>query len=269
MSTQIRSAQIRDAAIDAAKLAAILDLTGKTVSVAAPTADSHAATRKYVTDSVAALGNVFNYINTIEGGADVPGAVDLALLAADAKNAGDYYKVSTAGYFKVGAGAEFFANINDGLVWNTSGGVDVIDNTNSSVTGVADETTVTGSADTGFVVGLNTTFKNRVGQLETDRGTMASLTTTEKTNLVGAINEVNAKSAGSSYTRETPAGDVDGVNAAFALSVAPYLGTVQVYINGLLQEEGAGEDYTISGQTVTFNAAPLTGDKVRVIYFKA
>ena len=44
---------IRNGAVDADQLAGTLDLTGKTISVAAPTADAHAATRLYVNNQVA------------------------------------------------------------------------------------------------------------------------------------------------------------------------------------------------------------------------
>jgi len=87
------------------------------------------------------------------------------------------------------------------------------------------------------------------------------------TTVQAAIEEVKAKTSGASYVRETPTGTVDGVNADFALSQAAFAGTVQVYLNGLLQEPT--DDYTLSGQTVTMLAAPLAGDKVRVIYIKA
>jgi hypothetical protein len=68
--------------------------------------------------------------------------------------------------------------------------------------------------------------------------------------------------------RETPSGDVDGSNVEFALSNTPLEGSEHVFLNGLLQDDGSGNDYTIDGDTITFEAAPLTGDKVRVSYRK-
>ena len=110
---------------------------------------------KSIADSVGALGNAFNYVGTVEGGVDAANALDLETLAAGGKDAGDYYKVATGGYFKVGAsGTAFFANTNDGLVWNASAGVDIIDNTNSAVLAGAN-IAVTGSADTGYTVALD------------------------------------------------------------------------------------------------------------------
>jgi hypothetical protein len=41
-----------------------------------------------------------------------------------------------------------------------------------------------------------------------------------------------------------------------------------VFFNGLLQEPGVGNDYTISSSTITFPTAPLATDRVRVTYVK-
>lgn len=68
--------------------------------------------------------------------------------------------------------------------------------------------------------------------------------------------------------RETPSGSVNGSNTAFTLANTPVAGTEQVFLNGLLQEPGAGNDYTISGSSITMLSAPATGDKLRVTYLK-
>lgn len=67
---------------------------------------------------------------------------------------------------------------------------------------------------------------------------------------------------------EVPSGAVNGANAAFTLASAPQSGTVCVFLNGVRQNVGAGNDYTISGQTITFNGAPSTGDTILVDYVK-
>lgn len=67
---------------------------------------------------------------------------------------------------------------------------------------------------------------------------------------------------------ETPSGSVDGANTTFTLANTPDAGTVQVFLNGLLQLEGAGNDYTISGDTITYLSAPLSGDVLRITYVK-
>jgi len=66
--------------------------------------------------------------------------------------------------------------------------------------------------------------------------------------------------------RETPSGSVNGSNTSFTLANTPASGTEHVYLNGLLQEPGAGNDYTISTNTITMLSAPLTGDRLRVSY---
>jgi hypothetical protein len=69
-------------------------------------------------------------------------------------------------------------------------------------------------------------------------------------------------------TRETPSGTVNGSNVTFTLANTPTAGTEHVYLNGLLQEPGAGNDYTISGAAITYLTAPLANDKIRVSYLK-
>lgn len=116
-------------------------------------------------NALAGLGNAFNYVGTVSGGAAAGTAFNLNTLAAANREAGDYYKVIAAGYFKVGTGAAFYANVNDGLVWNTSSNVDIIDNTNSVVSGTSDEIDVTGTTDSGFVVSISAAIKAQLNTL--------------------------------------------------------------------------------------------------------
>jgi hypothetical protein len=69
-------------------------------------------------------------------------------------------------------------------------------------------------------------------------------------------------------TRETPTGSVNGSNTTFTLAATPVAGSERVFLNGLLQEPGAGNDYTISAATITYLTAPATGDRLRVNYLK-
>lgn len=68
--------------------------------------------------------------------------------------------------------------------------------------------------------------------------------------------------------KEVPSGSINGSNTAFTLANTPVTGSEHVFLNGILQESGAGNDYTISGATITMLAAPLTGEKIRVTYRK-
>lgn len=68
---------------------------------------------------------------------------------------------------------------------------------------------------------------------------------------------------GSSFTlaAETPAGAVDGVNDEFELSHEP--ASLLLFLNGVLQT--LGDDYTLSGTTITFATAPFTGDVLSAV----
>jgi hypothetical protein len=66
------------------------------------------------------------------------------------------------------------------------------------------------------------------------------------------------------HDRETPTPDPDGVTTVFTLSETPVLGSEQVFLNGILQEEGV--DYTIDGAEITFAVAPDVGFTIRVSY---
>lgn len=69
-------------------------------------------------------------------------------------------------------------------------------------------------------------------------------------------------------SKETPSGSVNGVNVTFTLANTPVVGSEEVFLNGVLQDVGAGNDYTISGAVITALTAPLTGEKIRVSYRK-
>jgi len=67
---------------------------------------------------------------------------------------------------------------------------------------------------------------------------------------------------------EIPTGAIGG-NTDFVLDYTPASGSLQVYLNGLLQEPGSGKDYMLSVATITFAAAPDVGDVVIANYVKA
>lgn len=68
--------------------------------------------------------------------------------------------------------------------------------------------------------------------------------------------------------KETPSGLVNDVNVTYTLANTPISGSVHLYLNGILQDEGSGNDFTISGATITMEAAPQTGSKLRASYRK-
>jgi len=84
--------------------------------------------------------------------------------------------------------------------------------------------------------------------------------------LSGLNGRVSDLEADSFITREIPSGLINGSNVTFTLASTPVSGSEQVFINGLLQDPGAGNSYTISGSTITFLSAPLSGDEIHVSY---
>jgi hypothetical protein len=105
-----------------------------------------------------------------------------------------------------------------------------------------------------------------------------TLTTTITGVLKGNGTVISAATAGTDYmapsnwvSTETPSGTVNGSNTAFTLANTPnsnVTNPVMLYLNGTLLEPGSGNDYTISGSSITMLFAPATGDKLRAYYWK-
>lgn len=70
----------------------------------------------------------------------------------------------------------------------------------------------------------------------------------------------------SDIQKEMEAGD--NSTTIFNLTSVPISNSVQVFLRGVLQEEGSGKDYVLgaAAKTVTFATAPLTGDAISIFY---
>lgn len=193
---------------------------------------------------VSGLGNAFNYVGKLPARTGVTGTgtdVDPYILdgmEAGYTDAGDYYKIETAGYYKLGSEAAIQFELNDGLVFNTAGGLDRINNQQSSVGGTTDEVDVGGSVETGFTVSLAQAVKDAISDNATAistesarakavEGTLANLNTTAKGNLVSAINEVVSSVAQEAAARasavtavDNKVGDLSGLQTTEKGSVA-------------------------------------------------
>jgi hypothetical protein len=280
-----------------------------------------AAFQQYLTsleNSISSLGAAFNYVGSVEGGADAGSAFSLDSLTE--KDTGDYYKVATGGYFTSTAGGAIYANSGDGLVFNMSGSVDIIDNTNSDVAGTAQFIAVTGSKDTGFVVDLDQAFKDRIvaaesaiSTLQSNLSALEALVASEVARLEGLITAEQAarEAADQALTDALAAeqaareaadsaldvrvtalesevaaidprtmwvrtkvgaagvtGVIDDVNQAFVLAETPVTGTLQVHLNGVLQEPAEDYAYDPATKTVTMVEAPLVLDKITFMFYK-
>lgn len=69
---------------------------------------------------------------------------------------------------------------------------------------------------------------------------------------------------------ETPAGTMNGSNPTFTLANTPVAGSVKLYLRGVRLRSGAGNDYTISGGTITMltGKLPQSGDNFLADYRK-
>jgi hypothetical protein len=73
---------------------------------------------------------------------------------------------------------------------------------------------------------------------------------------------------GNFVTNETPGGLLNGTNTTYTLANTPVTGTVVVIVSGVVQDSGAGNDYTISGNTITMLYVLVSTDKIRANYMK-
>jgi len=66
---------------------------------------------------------------------------------------------------------------------------------------------------------------------------------------------------------EVPSGAINSVNTVFTLAHIPNpSASLALHLNGVLQTQGGGQDYTLAGNTITFNSAPSTGDGLEAFY---
>ena len=206
-------------------------------------------------------------------------------LANGTGSAGDVYRVSVAGTalsldFAVG---DYI--IYNGATWEKSDTTDAV----ASVAGRTGNITLT-KADVGLSNVDDTSDASKPVSTATQtalnakEGTITAGTTAQyfrgdktfQTLNAAAISDFNTAAdarvataiAAKFVTRETPTGAVNGTNTSFVLANTPVVGSESVFLNGILQEPGVGNDYTISVATITYLTAPVTGDKVRVSYVK-
>lgn len=204
MSTETASDYIKAAAIAStyetianvtSGLALKLNLTGGTLTGAltlagAPTADLHAATKKYVDDAVQGITNLDALVfkGMLDGDTD---ATALAAIEATAEN-GDVYRIQTVGAATF-ADQTFDVNIGDFVAYIGGGEWVKFDNTDPVVsegTGID----VTGSAYEGWTIALNAT------------ASMISFTpagTISATDVAGALAELDTEKLAASDAAST------------------------------------------------------------------
>lgn len=93
-------------------------------------------------------------------------------------------------------------------------------------------------------------------------GTLGITSVTYASDLTGGVTTSNF------VFDETPSGTINGSNADFTIANTPTSNTLRVYMNGVRVLSGSGNGYTLSGTTITFTTAPISGDAIRVDYMK-
>jgi hypothetical protein len=71
---------------------------------------------------------------------------------------------------------------------------------------------------------------------------------------------------GAAISTRTITGTVNGINTIFTLPGAPPAGGLLLFENGIIERVGAGNDYTLTGNTITFALAPAIGAQLLAMY---
>lgn len=273
--TQIAGRQIKDNAIDNAKISAGANIatskladgsnfikkdgsvafTGSIslgnqsiTSLATPTNASDAVNKSYVDNQISGLSSVYKYRTvtcaTTANIVGLPNTVDSVIDGITLTNG-----------MRVLVKNQSTASLNGIYVYTTTGGAvmqrasdsDVWDELTGSMVYVDQGTT---QADTRFFCTSNS------------GGTLGSSSVTYVQDTSGSI------SASNFVFNETPSGSLNGLNTTYTLAFTPTANTLQLYMNGIRLKSGAGNDYTITTNTITMATAPTSTDVLICDYMK-
>lgn len=71
------------------------------------------------------------------------------------------------------------------------------------------------------------------------------------------------------FVQEKPSGNCTGANTSFTLAFTPVAGsTVTLSVSGTTLNQGSGQDFTISGATITLASACAIGQSLWAVYSK-
>lgn len=271
--TTIAGRQIRDGAITNSKVAAgaaiatskladganfvqkdgTVALTGnldfgnnKGTNIGTPTSNGDAANKAYVDGLIATLPSAYKYRNV-----HVASTADLNL-----SNPG----TSTFDGHTLTSGQRI-------LVWQESNSADngiyVFNGSGSAMTRASDSDAWDELTGTLVYIDQGTLYGDKRFYCTSNTGgTLGTTAVTYVQDLAGTLSPSNF------VTEETPSGTINGSNTTFTLANTPTSGTVKLYLNGVRQKSGAGNDYTITTNTITFTTAPVSGDVILCDYMK-
>lgn len=196
-------------------------------------------------DSPVTKGQFDTAMAGLSGALQYKGILDASALGTQLDNAekGDFYIVTTAGIIlgslELAVGDHLIIN-KDVVGTPTAADIDKIDNTEAA--------DILRSAD--VVVGLTSTDDSKV--LAASQGKVLQ----DQIDVIN--NQLTVKVNG-----EKPIVTA-GQSVLGALANVPLMGTLKVFVNGLRQDEGASEDFTVNYSTgvITMTGPMASGDKV-------
>lgn len=148
-----------------------------------------------------------------------------------------------------------------GLLPRANGGL----NSSSAGTGLLRDGTTPAASE---ISGDATTSGSNALTLATVNSNVGSFTSANIT--VNGKGLITAASNGTPplLSQAAPTGTINGSNTTFTLSPTPTASSnVDCFLNGIQQQQGAGNDYTISGATITYLTAPPTGSKLNCLWY--
>jgi len=270
--TQIAGRQIKDGAIDNSKIQAgagiasskladganfikkdgsvaftgSVSLGNQTItSLGTPSNSTDASTKGYVDTAIAGLSSAYKYRNV-----HVASIADVNISSAPSSI--DSHSLSSGE--RVLLKNQSTTSQNGIYDWNGTG----VAMTRSSDSNVWDE--ITGTLV--FVDQGTTNADTRYYCTSNSGGTLGSTAITYVQDTAGAFGASNI------VTEETPSGSVNGSNTSYTLAYTPTSGSLKLYLNGIRLKSGAGNDYTISTNTITMTTAPISGDVLIADYLK-
>lgn len=271
--TTIAGRQIRDGAITNSKVAAGAGIESSKL------ADGANFTKK--DGSVAFTGNQSmgnNKLTTLatptdSGDATTKGYVDT--LIAGLSSAYRYRNVKTASTANITLSNPGTSTI-DGVSLSNGDRVLVKDQSTASQNGIYDfngsSSAMTRSSDSDawdelvgsfvYVDQGSTNAEARYFCTSNSGGTLGSTAVTYVADNSGTLTTANF------VFEETPSGSINGSNVTFTISATPTAGTLRLYLNGQRLKSGAGNDYTLSTNTITMTTAPISGDVLLADFMK-
>lgn len=105
-----------------------------------------------------------------------------------------------------------------------------------------------------------------IGRATASTGVPEALSASQVRTLLNVADGATNVTLPSFVTREAVSGTKNGTNPTFTLAHAPTADSEMLFLNGLLLNPGAGNDYTISGSTITMLTLPVSTDILLATY---